>query len=85
MICASPTAGSVRHARCVRVWRGTGPTIGTSAGYTDARQSRNSIPFNTAGPAGATISSNYLFHTDLYDAHFDASWEIDVFGGKRRA
>ena len=26
-----------------------------------------------------------LFQTDLYDAHFDASWEIDVFGGKRRA
>jgi len=23
--------------------------------------------------------------TDLYDAHFDASWEIDVFGGRRRA
>ena len=79
--------GRLRQARALRsgvAWD-LGPTINGSAGYTDARQSRNSIPFNTAGAAGATISSNYLFHTDLYDVHFDASWEIDVFGGKRRA
>jgi NodT family efflux transporter outer membrane factor (OMF) lipoprotein len=79
--------GRLRQARALRsgVAADLGPTINGSAGYTDARQSRNSIPFNTAGPAGATITSNYLFQTDLYDAHFDASWEIDVFGGKRRA
>ncbi len=62
-----------------------GPTINGGAGYADTRQSKNSIPFNTSGPVGGQISSNYLFRTDLYDAHFDASWEIDVFGGKRRA
>src|SRR5580698_841902 len=79
--------GRLRQARALRsgVAADLGPVINGSAGYTDARQSRNSIPFNTSGPVGAQISSNYLFHTDLYDAHFDASWEIDVFGGKRRA
>ena len=79
--------GRLRQARALRsgvAWD-LGPIINGSAGYTDAQQSKNSIPFNTAGAAGAAISSNYLFHTDLYDAHFDASWEIDVFGGKRRA
>jgi outer membrane protein, multidrug efflux system len=79
--------GLLRQARALRtgaLWD-FGPTINAGAGYTDARQSKNSIPFNTSGPVGSQISSNYLFHTDLYDAHFDASWEIDVFGGKRRA
>jgi outer membrane protein, multidrug efflux system len=79
--------GRLRQARALRsgVASDLGPTINGSAGYTDARQSKNSIPFNTSGPGGAAISSNYLFQTDLYDVHFDASWEIDVFGGKRRA
>jgi len=26
-----------------------------------------------------------LFENNVYQAGFDASWEIDVFGGKRRA
>jgi NodT family efflux transporter outer membrane factor (OMF) lipoprotein len=79
--------GRLYEARALRTGAlfDLGPTINGGAGYTDALQSRNSIPFNTAGPVGSQISSNYLFHTDLYDAHFDASWEIDVFGGKRRA
>jgi NodT family efflux transporter outer membrane factor (OMF) lipoprotein len=79
--------GRLRQARALRsgVAADLGPTINGSAGYTDTRQSRNSIPFNTSGPGGAAISSNYLFQTDVYDVHFDASWEIDVFGGKRRA
>jgi outer membrane protein, multidrug efflux system len=80
-------AGRLHEARALRSYAAwdLGPAINGGAGYTDARQSRNSIPFNTSGPVGGEISSNYLFHTDLYDAHFDASWEIDVFGGKRRA
>jgi NodT family efflux transporter outer membrane factor (OMF) lipoprotein len=48
------------------------------------RQSKNSLPFVTSGALGSTITSNYIFQYDLYDAHFDASWEIDVFGSKRR-
>jgi NodT family efflux transporter outer membrane factor (OMF) lipoprotein len=79
--------GRLHQARALRLGAVSdlGPTVNGSAGYTDARQSKNSIPFNTSGPGGAAISSNYLFQTDLYDVHFDASWEIDVFGGKRRA
>jgi len=79
--------GRLHEARALRTGAlfDLGPTIDASAGYTDVRQSRNTLPFKTSGPLGSTISSNYLFQTDLYDAHFDASWEIDVFGGKRRA
>ena len=79
--------GRLHEARALRAGAlfDLGPTIDGGAGYTDTRQSKNSIPFNTSGPVGGQISSNYLFHTDLYDAHFDASWEIDIFGGKRRA
>lgn len=79
--------GRLHEARALRAGTASdlGPTINGGAGYTDTRQSRNSLPFNTSGPVGGQITSNYLFQTDLYDAHFDASWEIDVFGGKRRA
>ena len=31
------------------------------------------------------IPSNVPFENDVYQAGFDASWELDVFGGKRRA
>jgi NodT family efflux transporter outer membrane factor (OMF) lipoprotein len=79
--------GRLHEARALRAGAlfDLGPKIDGSAGYTDQRQARNSLPFKTSGPLGSTIASNYLFQTDLYDAHFDASWEIDVFGGKRRA
>ena len=73
--------GRLREARALRtgaLWD-FGPTINGSAGYTDARQAKNSLPFK-----GSITNLTYLFHTDLYDAHFDASWEIDVFGGTRR-
>lgn len=49
------------------------PTIDGKASLIDARSSKNAqvFPFDT-------------INTDTYDAHFDAHWEIDVFGGKRR-
>jgi NodT family efflux transporter outer membrane factor (OMF) lipoprotein len=74
--------GRLHEARALRAGAlfDLGPKIDSSAGYTDARQSRNSLPFS-----GSATNFNYRFHTDLYDAHFDASWEMDVFGGKRRA
>ncbi|HTS17434.1 MAG TPA: efflux transporter outer membrane subunit [Verrucomicrobiae bacterium] len=79
--------GRLREARALRSFAAwdLGPAINAGGGYTDVRQSRNSLPFITTGPVGSQISSNYIFQYDLYDAHFDASWEIDVFGGKRRA
>jgi multidrug efflux system outer membrane protein len=51
-----------------------GPAINGKASYTDARTSKNALTFPIP-----------KLDTDTYDAGFDASWEIDVFGGKRRA
>jgi NodT family efflux transporter outer membrane factor (OMF) lipoprotein len=55
------------------------PTIDGSGSYARNRQSEHqpvlgSLPM----PAGVP------FENDVYQAGFDASWEIDVFGGKRR-
>lgn len=56
-----------------------GPTIGTSAGYTRERNSHNaqliSLPGNLPAPK---------LDYGNYDAHFDATWESDFFGSKRR-
>ena len=68
----------LREARALRrgaVWD-LGPTIEGSAGYTEALRAKN---------AQAFTSPTLKLHTDTYDAHFDASWEIDIFGGRRRA
>jgi NodT family efflux transporter outer membrane factor (OMF) lipoprotein len=65
----------LREARALRsgaVWD-FGPTVNAGAGYTKQEQARNAQTFPSPR------------HTELYDAHFDASWELDVFGGKRRA
>lgn len=68
----------LREARALRgsvVWELL-PTITGSAGYTDAQRAENAQTF---------VVANQKLHTDLYDAHFDARWEIDIFGGRRRA
>jgi multidrug efflux system outer membrane protein len=49
------------------------PTIDANASYVNARKSRNSLTF-----------SQKLLDTEMYQAGFDANWEIDIFGGKRR-
>jgi multidrug efflux system outer membrane protein len=60
------------------------PVLDASASYTRARTSKNasvgveSASGNTSTFAGPT-------ETDLFQAGFDAGWEIDVFGGTRRA
>jgi NodT family efflux transporter outer membrane factor (OMF) lipoprotein len=68
--------GLLLQARALRsgAYWDLGPTINGSAAYTEQRISKN-----------AQANPMPPFHSDLYDAHFDASWEIDVFGGKRRA
>jgi len=63
-----------RALRSGAVWAFT-PSITGSASYTDRQTSRNAQTF---------VASNQVFETHLYDASFDASWEIDVFGGLRR-
>jgi NodT family efflux transporter outer membrane factor (OMF) lipoprotein len=67
-------AARVREARALRgVAQGALlPEVGGSASYDRARGSEN----------GPLPSSGKAFN--LYQAGFDASWEIDVFGGTRR-
>lgn len=56
------------------------PTVDAAGSYARQRQSKNqpvlsSLPM----PPGVPFENN------VYQAGFDASWEIDIFGGKRRA
>ena len=66
----------VREARALRriaaadLW----PQVDASGSYTRERTSKNGV---SAGGAGKTF--------DLFQAGFDANWEIDVFGGNRRS
>lgn len=56
------------------------PAIDARASYDRFRRSENSF----AGGTGAGSFSPDV-EDDLFEAGFDASWEIDVFGGTRRA
>ncbi len=53
------------------------PSIGSSASYSRNRYGANSFP----PLAGFGVPLDY----NLYDAGFDAAWELDIFGGTRRA
>ena len=74
------------------------PTLDASAGYTAQRISGNTTigslasSFGGAGasagaadPPSAGLPSGFPLESSLYQVGFDASWELDVFGGKRRA
>lgn len=52
-----------------------GPILDTSGSYSESRYSANGFP---PFPPGTPLEDN------VYQAGFDASWEIDVFGGLRR-
>jgi outer membrane protein, multidrug efflux system len=68
----------VREARAERVvvagalW----PSVGSSGSYSRNRFGRNGFP---PLPSGTPLDYN------LYSAGFDATWELDIFGGTRRA
>ena len=68
----------VREARAQKgiVSAGLWPSVGAGGSYSKNRYSANTFP---ALPPGTDLSYN------LYDANFDAVWELDVFGGTRRA
>lgn len=54
------------------------PTV-DGAAYSRTRQSEN-------GPVGGAVRRGLVpLETDLYEAAPNASWEIDIFGGTRRA
>jgi outer membrane protein, multidrug efflux system len=50
------------------------PTIGANGSAVQSRRSANGQIFQSP-----------LLNTDTYQVGFDASWEIDIFGGRRRA
>jgi NodT family efflux transporter outer membrane factor (OMF) lipoprotein len=72
----------LRQARAVRAMSvaNFGPTVNTTGSYARQLQSMNQ-PLIGALP----LPANFPFEYDLYNAGFDAAWEIDLFGGKRRA
>jgi multidrug efflux system outer membrane protein len=71
-------AARVREARAARGVAAAdfGPTVNTSAAYQRERLSANGFP---EFPPGIPLDGN------VYQAGFDAAWELDVFGGTRRA
>jgi NodT family efflux transporter outer membrane factor (OMF) lipoprotein len=56
------------------------PTVDGSSSYARQRQFEHQ-PILGSIPVPASVP----FENDVYQAGFDAAWEIDVFGGKRRA
>jgi len=68
----------IREARAQRgvVAADFGPNIDASGSYSRNRFSKNEFP---AFPPGTALDY------DQYQAGFDAAWELDVFGGTRRA
>jgi NodT family efflux transporter outer membrane factor (OMF) lipoprotein len=72
----------LRQARAIR--GGTAadfwPTLGANAAADRAKQSEHQ-PLIGSLP----LPPNFPFEYSVFQAGFDASWELDVFGGKRRA
>ncbi len=68
----------VREARAERdvAAGGLWPSVSGSAAYSRNRWGQNSFP---PIPSGTPLDYN------LYNAGFDAAWELDLFGGTRRA
>jgi NodT family efflux transporter outer membrane factor (OMF) lipoprotein len=68
----------VREARATArvVSANLGPTLDAAGSYTRERYSANGFP---PFPSGVPLDA------DVYQAGFDAAWEVDVFGGARRA
>jgi NodT family efflux transporter outer membrane factor (OMF) lipoprotein len=73
-------AARIREARAQRgvAVGGEFPTVNSSTSYQRVRESQNAAPFN-AFPA-----ASFPWEFDNYQLGFDASWELDVFGGTRR-
>jgi multidrug efflux system outer membrane protein len=55
------------------------PSVDASGSYERQRQSKNQPLI------GGLVPASVPFENNVYQAGFDASWEIDVFGGTRRA
>jgi len=69
-------ARAVRGGSAADLW----PSVDASGSYVREKESQNQ-PFFGALP----LPANFPFEYSVYQAGFDASWEIDLFGAKRRA
>ncbi len=72
-------ARATRQIEAAPLW----PELDATGSFSRTLQSQNE--FQSSGvslPAGSVVSNQ---PTNLYEAGFDASWEIDVFGGTRRS
>ena len=69
-------ARAVRGGAAANLW----PALDVSGSAARAKQSENQ-PFFGA----LALPSNFPFEYSVYQAGFDASWELDLFGGRRRA
>ena len=71
----------IREARASRAVTASGlwPTLDVSASYSRNRTSENALALGSLAPQGGGN-----LEQDLFKTGFDASWEIDVFGGVRR-
>jgi multidrug efflux system outer membrane protein len=70
----------VRQARAELAYAAGGqyPDVNADAGYSHNRLSKTAAPFNAFNVPGFPWESNQ------HQVGFDASWELDVFGGVRR-
>ncbi|MGN6504553.1 MAG: efflux transporter outer membrane subunit [Tepidisphaeraceae bacterium] len=70
----------VRESRAELAYAGGGelPQLNADAGYAHDRLSKTAAPYNAFNVPG------FPWEYNQYQAGFDASWELDVFGGVRR-
>jgi outer membrane protein, multidrug efflux system len=76
-------AARIREARAARgIAAAAGlPQVGMAGAYSRAKRSDAVPPFKSASGANSPFGPR---EQDTFEAGFDASWEIDVFGGVRR-
>ena len=61
------------------------PSVNVSGSYTRNRASENAIGAPVQGAVAAPSGGGANLDQNFYRSGFDASWEIDVFGGVRRS
>jgi len=76
----------IREARGSRAVTASGgwPTVDVSGSYSRNRASENAVGAPLQGTVVSPVPGTN-FDQNLYRTGFDASWEIDVFGGVRRS
>jgi outer membrane protein, multidrug efflux system len=77
----------IREARASRAGTAAGewPTVDVSSSYKRIRSSENAFAVSPQGGGGPSSFPGGNLDQNFYQAGFDASWEIDVFGGVRRS